>query len=479
MAGLVNFAQLFLIILIFAPGLYTYKVPKAKIKVFYPKGFEVSIPDEEGITLFAFHGKLNEEMEGLEAGRWSRDILKPKNNRWIFSEHNTQLKLGDTLYYWTYVILNGLGYREDNGKYVVQEYFNKTSTQNTDDPIAIATESPCITAATTVNGIPVPCKGKIIFQDHFQGDTLNNELWSVERRIPQGPDYEFNMYLNDVPDVLQVRNGKVTIRPKPTNKHYSEIILRKTFSLGSTCTGKVDSEECVFHPKTQNKINPLITARIKMKDKFSFKYGRVEVKAKMPGAMWVFPQLWLEPTKLIYGERQYHSGQMRIGHTTVNGEEINLRGGLILNAQEPWRSLKMCQFENNDLNLSQDFHVYELNWTPDFIALAVDGHEYCRHTVANNNEAFSNLKISGEYLPNGDLLSAGSIWAPFDQEFYLTIGYGVGGNNDFKDGVWRVTKPWNNTDPRSKNKFWKQYASKTNWLQNADFDVDFVKIYAV
>ena len=104
-----------------------YEAPKAQIKVFYPKGFEVSIPHEEGITLFAFHGKLNEEMEGLEAGTWARDIAKPKGGRWIFRERNTEIKLGDTLYYWTYVIYNGLGYREDNGVFVVQQYCNTTT----------------------------------------------------------------------------------------------------------------------------------------------------------------------------------------------------------------------------------------------------------------------------------------------------------------------------------------------------------------
>lgn len=99
-----------------------YKVPKAQVRVFYPKGFEVSIPHEEGISLFAFHGKLNEDFDGLEAGTWARDIPSAKRGRWTFRDRETALNLGDTLYYWTYVIYNGLGYREDDGAYVVTEY---------------------------------------------------------------------------------------------------------------------------------------------------------------------------------------------------------------------------------------------------------------------------------------------------------------------------------------------------------------------
>ncbi|KAJ8954274.1 hypothetical protein NQ317_003312 [Molorchus minor] len=41
-----------------------YEVPEATVEAYTPRGFSVSIPDEEGIKLFAFHGKINEELEG-------------------------------------------------------------------------------------------------------------------------------------------------------------------------------------------------------------------------------------------------------------------------------------------------------------------------------------------------------------------------------------------------------------------------------
>ncbi|KAH8421042.1 hypothetical protein KR222_005727 [Zaprionus bogoriensis] len=104
-----------------------YEAPKAQVRVFSPKGFEVSIPHEEGISLFAFHGKLNEEFDGLEAGRWARDIPNAKRGRWTFRDRQTVLHIGDTLYYWTFVIYNGLGYREDDGAFVVTEYSNSNS----------------------------------------------------------------------------------------------------------------------------------------------------------------------------------------------------------------------------------------------------------------------------------------------------------------------------------------------------------------
>lgn len=451
-----------------------YEVPTAQIKVFYPKGFEVSIPHEEGITLFAFHGKLNEEMDGLEAGTWARDIVKPKEGRWIFRERNTKLKLGDTLYYWTYVIYNGLGYREEDGVYVVQHYDNTTTANR------FGSTDQCVSSVTTVNGVPVRCKGQIIFEDEFKGTALDNKKWSVERRIPQQPDYEFNLYLDDKPEVLQVREGAVNIKPVASSKYYFGEVLKKPFSLGPTCTGKLATDECEFEFKGLNRLNPLITAQFKTKNKFSFKYGKVEIKAKMPAAMWVYPQLWLEPAKLLYGESEYQSGQMRVAQTIANDHEVELMAGLILNSMQPWRSNTQCVHKNKNLQFTQDFHAYELNWTPTFISFAVDGEEYCRWQVNDESEALRNIKISEQYLPNRDLLLTGSKWAPFDQEFYLTLGYGVGGNNDFEDvKKWQQEKPWLNTDPRSKQHFWKEYANHAQWLDNSDFKIDYVKVYAV
>lgn len=95
-----------------------YEVPKPTIEVLKPKGFKVSIPDEEGITLFAFHGNVNREMDGLEAGDMSKDILKKHKGKWTFFERKLKLKKGDAVYFWLFVIKNGLGYRLDDASFV-------------------------------------------------------------------------------------------------------------------------------------------------------------------------------------------------------------------------------------------------------------------------------------------------------------------------------------------------------------------------
>lgn len=66
--------------------------------------------DEQGITLVAYHVKFNEDFYSLEAGVISIDIIKPRNGRWVYEDHTTELKNGDMIYFWVHVVYQGLGY---------------------------------------------------------------------------------------------------------------------------------------------------------------------------------------------------------------------------------------------------------------------------------------------------------------------------------------------------------------------------------
>ncbi|XP_041986491.1 beta-1,3-glucan-binding protein 1-like isoform X3 [Aricia agestis] len=130
------------------------EVPSAMLEAIYPKGLRVSIPDD-GFSLFAFHGKKNEEMDGLEAGHWSKDITKPKGGRWTFRDKDAKLKVGDKIYYWTYVIYNGLGYREDNGEWTVTGYVdeagNPVDADGKTTPVTVAPTEANTTTTTEMN----------------------------------------------------------------------------------------------------------------------------------------------------------------------------------------------------------------------------------------------------------------------------------------------------------------------------------------
>ncbi|KAH8415556.1 hypothetical protein KR222_004595 [Zaprionus bogoriensis] len=489
-----GFSQL-LVLALAASAARGYEVPKAKIEVFYPKGFQVSIPHEEGITLFAFHGKLNEEMEGLEAGTWARDIVKVKDGRWIFRDRQAQLKPGDTLYYWTYVIYNGLGYREDDGVYTVNAYSDSPQEQAGKPgelPLTFVTTTPpppdtfpdidirvgCTTPKTQVKGIPTRCANQLVFADDFSAGKLDTSKWLAEQRFSGAPDYEFNIYVNDSEKTLSFANGHARLQPYSTKRWFRQN-LDSNLNLGQ-CTGEPNTDDCVRNARNRpDKLPPLITAQFSSKQSFSFKYGRVEVRAKMPRAKYVVPQLWLQPKAHVYGQPDYQSGQLRIAYTRQSPEgKLDLYAGALLNAKEPLRSTKLChQLGTGDSSRdwSDSFHNYTLEWTPRQLRWLADGQEVC--VKGSESGAFSETSVTNKRLPNADELEKGTGIAPFDQEFYLTFGISVAGFNEY---FYDEEKPWRDTDPQAMSNFWRTIKPQQDqWLDQAELQIDYVKVYTL
>lgn len=75
--------------------------------------------------------------------------------------------------------------------------------------------------------------------------------------------------------------------------------------------------------------------------------------------------------------------------------------------------------------------------------------------------------------------------APFDREFYVTLGVGVGGIADFPDGCktgrGRTPKPWENTSPKAELKFFQARNDwRSTWTPNdAGLIVDYVKVWSI
>lgn len=97
----------------------------------------------------------------------------------------------------------------------------------------------------------------------------------------------------------------------------------------------------------------------------------------------------------------------------------------------------------DDQAFSDDFHVYALEWTPDYLRFFVDGDEIGTVTPP-----------AGGFWELGNLSSTDcrNPWegspkiAPFDQEFYIIINLAVGGTIFFPDDASNPGgKPWENT----------------------------------
>lgn len=153
------------------------------------------------------------------------------------------------------------------------------------------------------------------------------------------------------------------------------------------------------------------SARLLTRGKAAWKYGYIEVKARIPQGLGTWPAIWMLPEDNVYG-RWPKSGEIDIMehvgyeqgiiHGTVHTESFNhMRGTQKGNQQEV-------------LTCSDEFHVYAIDWKSDEIDFFIDGEKY--HTFVN----------TGTGNP--------SEW-PFDQSFYLIFNIAVGGNWGGAKGV--------------------------------------------
>lgn len=146
------------------------------------------------------------------------------------------------------------------------------------------------------------------------------------------------------------------------------------------------------------------SARLVTKGKGDFLYGRLEVKAKLPLGLGSWPAIWTLASRTSYG-KDYWPDQGEIDimeHVGYDPGEVHAsvhtkRFNHIIGTQKTAK-IKVPKVE--------DFHVYRIDWTPDYIQTFVDGQAYFR---------FENPKQTWEE------------W-PFDQAQHLLLNIAVGGN---------------------------------------------------
>lgn len=144
-----------------------------------------------------------------------------------------------------------------------------------------------------------------------------------------------------------------------------------------------------------------------------------------------------------------------------------------MNHAEPLRCSKMCTLTRPD-SWSDGFHVFGLTWNSDGLYMEVDGEVYCH---IDPEEGFYNeVKATKPQIANLWKLS-GNRMAPFDKEFFISVGVGVGGHYDFH---LFQDKPWKDLSVKAMHMFWSARGNwYPTWNSNSTLQVDYVKVYAI
>jgi len=154
------------------------------------------------------------------------------------------------------------------------------------------------------------------------------------------------------------------------------------------------------------------SGRINTKNSAAWKYGRFEARAKLPEGQYVWPALWMMPRDSVYGSWAA-SGEIDImenrgGQNNEHSSTLHFGAGWPNNIYEGSGS----RYENFDL--TKDYHVYAVEWTPTEMKFFIDGNNY--YTISLQR-SFNNGGRA-PYTKNGQ---------PFDQYFFFIINFAVGG----------------------------------------------------
>jgi beta-glucanase (GH16 family) len=155
---------------------------------------------------------------------------------------------------------------------------------------------------------------------------------------------------------------------------------------------------CYYGP-AQWKSGKIHTAR-----KIGFKYGRLQIQAKMPSGVGVWPALWLLGANLLEGVAWPHCGELDILENT-GAHPFQVQG--TIHGDGYFGENGITKIIQSPTTLASDFHTYAIEWTEDSIKWFFD--DLCYNTI--------NRK---------DVEAEGKPW-PFDQEFYLIINLAIGG----------------------------------------------------
>lgn len=120
-----------------------------------------------------------------------------------------------------------------------------------------------------------------------------------------GGNSEFEYYTNNRSNSY-VLNSILYIKPTLTANQIGEgnVLNGFTYDLwgneyNAQCTGNAWMG-CERSSGGGNIINPIQSARLRTAGTFSFKYGRIEVRAKLPRGDWLWPAIWLLPEDQQY-----------------------------------------------------------------------------------------------------------------------------------------------------------------------------------
>lgn len=250
----------------------------------------------------------------------------------------------------------------------------------------------------------------LVWQDEFDGPEIDSTKWGFEVNCWGGGNQEQQCYTDRAENAF-IDSGNLIIK-----------VINESF------TGPSETQDSDNYDPNVTTTLPYTSARLRSKNKGDWKYGRFEIRAKMPSGQGTWPAIWMLPTDWVYGGWA-GSGEIDIMEAVNLGaesdelgrsgeEELRVYGTLHYGRAWPGNVHSGQAFRlPGDANPAADFHEYAVEWEEGEIRWYVDDIHYATQT---QDGWFT------QYMKDGVLVD-GEGAAPFDQAFHMILNVAVGG----------------------------------------------------
>ena len=190
------------------------------------------------------------------------------------------------------------------------------------------------------------------------------------------------------------------------------------YYTANAANARIENGHLVIEARKENKGSKMYTsARMHTQGKASWTYGRFEIRAKLPKALGTWPAIWM------LGENFGKVAWPECGEIDIM-EEVGKEAGVINwsahSKKLNWILGTQKTFKLYIPGVTDDYHLYTLDWTKDFLKFYVDGTLY--YTVMNEGK--------------------GKDYYPFVTPQFLLLNLAIGGNmggNKIDDKIFPVS----------------------------------------
>lgn len=245
---------------------------------------------------------------------------------------------------------------------------------------------------------------ELVWSDEFDGTELDRSNWTPEQSCWGGGNKERQCY-TDRPDNIEVADGLLLLKARKEN-----------------FTGPDRPPELALDPNPQVS-REYTSGKVRTRGLHAWKYGRMEVRAKVPAGQGMWPAVWMMSADDSYGTWPL-SGEIDILETVNIGAACEECDGNVgenrtvsaLHFGEKWPDNSYVDRKSPlpDGSLPSDgFHTYSVEWGEGLIRFLVDDRVH--------------FTVPKEQWFTGSPMAEGNPNAPFDQPFYIMANLAVGG----------------------------------------------------